>query len=150
MARRKIRGCIEKLILPQSVVLAIEHIVKPENDSAKLMGFLFKHCEQSDSITSFCALAFSDNNIGEELSGNPYIYSHYSAHSHPSYLGVKHFEEMYPNKEEDKYVKEILAHACKYLGHFMEYFCEYKDSYRPFYVEKEIRIKRLLSRISQD
>ena len=82
--------------------------------------------------------------MGEELSGKQYIYSHYSAHSHPSYLGVKHFEEMYPNKEEVKYVQEVLAHACKYLDRFMKEFCEYKDSYRPFYGEKERRINTLM------
>lgn len=105
---------------------------------------------QSDNVSSFIALAFSDETMGEELLGNPYIYSHYSAHSHPSYLGVKHFEEMYPNEEEYRYVKEVLVHTCKYLVRFMKEFCEYKDSYRPFYEEKEKRINKLLTRISQN
>ena len=105
-------------------------------------------CEHSDNITAFRALAFSDEDMGAVLSGDCYIYSHYSAHSHPSYLGVKHFEEMYENNEEDKYVKEILEHACKYLGRFMKEFCEYKDSYRPYYEEKENRINKLMRRIS--
>lgn len=115
-----------------------------------LKGFMFKHSEHRDTITNFCVKNFSDKDIGKELSGESYIYSYYSAHSHPSYLGVKHFEEMYLNKEEDKYVKEILEHACKYLSRFMTEFCEYKDSYHPYYHEKEKRINNILNQIQQD
>ena len=149
-ARREIRERIAELTMPQSAKNKIENIIDPNNIFPTLKGFMLEHCEQSGNITEFCALAFSDNNMGGELSNNRYIYTHYSAYSHPSYLGVKHFEEMYYNKEEDKYVKEILGHACKYLVRFMKEFCEHKDSYRPFYEEKENRINKLLNRISQD
>lgn len=131
-----------ELNLRQSIINKIDGLISPEIPLLK--GFMFEHREHNDIITAFRALAFSDNNMGEELSGKQYIYSHYSAHSHPSYLGVKHFEEMYPNKEEVKYVQEVLAHACKYLDRFMKEFCEYKDSYRPFYGEKERRINTLM------
>ena len=47
-------------------------------------------------------------------------------------------------------MKEILEHSCKYLICFMEEFFEYKDSYLPFYMEKEKRINNIMSRISQD
>ena len=150
VARREIRERTRELSLPLSAINDIENIIKPNNISPTLKGFLFKHCEQSDNISGFSALAFSDETLGAELSGDSYIYSHYSAHSHPSYLGVKHFEEMYPNEEEDRYVQEVLVHTCKYLGRFMKEFCEYRDSYRPFYEEKENRINILMNRISQD
>lgn len=147
-ARREILEQMEEISLPQSAIRDIRNIIKPDNDFPTLKGFMFEYREHSSEITDFSALHFSDTKMGAELSDDNYIYSHYSAHSHPSYLGLKHFEEMYENKEEDKYVKEILEHACKYLGRFMKEFCEYKDSYRPFYEEKENRIKKLLSRIS--
>ena len=150
VARREIRELIAELTMPQSAKDKIENIIDPNKNFPTLKGFMLEHCEQSDNISDFCALAFSNKTKGEELSGNPFIYSRYSAHSHPSYLGVKHFEEMYPNKEEDKYMKEILEHSCKYLICFMEEFCEYKDSYLPFYMEKEKRINNIMSRISQD
>ena len=140
MARR-----MTELNLRQSIIKKIDDLISPENPLLK--GFMFKHCEHSDAITDFCMKNFSNKDMGQELIGNPYIYSHYSAHSHPSYLGVKHFEEMYPNKEEDKYVLETLVHACKYLVRFMKEFCEYKDSYRSFYEEKENRINIIMSRI---
>ena len=149
-ARRKIRELITELTMPQSAKNKIDNIIDPNKNIPTLKGFMFDHCDQSGNITDFCALVFSDNNMGGVLSCNPYIYSHYSAHSHPSYLSVKHFEEMYPNEEEDKYVQEILVHTCKYLDRFMKEFCEYKDSYCSFYGEKESRINTLLSRVSQD
>jgi len=148
LLKNKIVKQMRDLNLVQSVKTNIKELISREFPILK--GFTFKHCEQNDTIIDFCMKNFSDKDIGEELSGNRYIYSHYSAHSHPSYLGVKHFEEMYENNEEDKYVKEILEHACKYLGRFMKEFCEYKDSYRPFYEAKENRINKHMSRISQN
>jgi len=150
VARREIRERIVELTMPQSAKSKIENIIDPNNNFPTLKGFMLEHCEQSDNISDFSALVFSDEKMGEELSDNPFIYSHYSAHSHPSYLGVKHFEEMYPQKEEDKYVHEILVHTSKYLDRFMKEFCEYKDSYHPFYEEEERRINKLLNRISKD
>lgn len=149
-ARSEILERIAELTLPQSAITDIENIIKPNSDSSTLKGFMFEHREQGDNITSFCLKNFSDKDMGAELSGDRYIYSHYSAHSHPSYLGVKHFEEMYRNEEEYQYVQEILEHTCKHLVRFMTEFCEYKDSYRPFYKEKENRINNLMKRISQN
>lgn len=145
MLKREIQERMAELNLSQSIINNLEGLIAPENPILK--GFMFKHCEDSDNIIDFCMKNFSDKDMGAELSGDRFIYSHYSAHSHPSYLGVKHFEEMYRNKEEDKYVLEVLVHTCKYLGRFMKEFCEYKDSYRPFYDKKEKRINNLLSRI---
>lgn len=149
-ARSEILERIAELTLPQYAITDIENIIKPNSDSSTLKGFMFEHREQGDNITSFCLKNFSDKDMGAELSGDRYIYSHYSAHSHPSYLGVKHFEEMYRNEEEYQNVQEILEHTCKHLVRFMTEFCEYKDSYRPFYKEKENRINNLMKRISQN
>lgn len=143
--KERIRELMTELCLTQTITKDIEKKVK---DSSLLQGYMFKHDEQDDKITGFCALPFSDADMGVRLSGNSRIYSHYSAHSHPSSLGVKHFEEMYPLNEEDKYMQEILQHTCKYLVRFMEAFCEYTDSYRPFYIKKESKINNLLNRIS--
>lgn len=148
MFRSEIEGQMAELNLAPSITKHIDDII--DRNRPALKGFKFNHCEHGENITAFQSLPFSDGDMGKVLSGNSYIYSHYSAHSHPSYLGVKHFEEMYPNEEEDKYVQEILVHACKYLDRFMKEFCEYKDSYRPFYEEKENRINKLLSRILHD
>ena len=150
MARRETRTQMTELNLPQSVIDAIEYSIDDSKNSTKLSGFLLNHDGQNESITSIGALPFSDKNLGATLSGDSYIYSHYSAHSHPSYLGVKHFEEMYKNNEEDKYVQEILLHACKFLARFMTEFCAYRDSYRPFYDKNASHINNLMGQLLND
>ncbi|UPS44060.1 hypothetical protein M1D30_10840 [Prevotella sp. E15-22] len=141
--RMKIREQMKKLVLTQPTIDKIEIIIK--NKSPTLKGFKFEHCEHCDNITDFCALDISNGNMGLQLSGVSYIYSHYSAHSHPSSLGVKHFEEMYYNKDEYKFMTEILEYTCLYLAHFMNDFCIYKESYRSFYIQNEIQISKILS-----
>ena len=146
--RKEIRELMDKLHLSAAIKDDIERCIN--NTSPSLKGFMFKHCEHCGCITYFQDLNFSDSTMGLDLSSASYVYSHYSAHSHPSYLGLRHFEEMYNSNAEDNFMKEILEYTCIYLGRFMKEFCEYKDSYRPFYEAKENCINKLLSRISQD
>lgn len=145
--RIKIRELFDKLALSPSVIDTIENSMN--NNTPALKGFMFDHCEHCDNITAFRTLDFSDTTMGLELSSVSYIYSHYSAHSHPSFLGVKHFEEMYYSKDEDLFMKEILEGTCIYLGRFMTNFCRYKDSYHSFYNQEESHINNILSRIIQ-
>lgn len=143
--RTEIRELMDKLHLSASIRDDIERCIN--NTSPSLKGFMFEHCEHCDTISKFRDLNFSDSTMGLDLSFASYIYSHYSAHSHPSYLGLKHFEEMYPNKEEDNYVKEILGHACKYTERFIKEFCKYNVSYSPYYEQKSYAINEILSRV---
>ena len=143
--RMKTRELMNQLVLSQSIIDKIE--ISFNNSSPTLKGFKFEHCEHCDNITDFSALDFSNGNMGIQLSGVSYIYSHYSAHSHPSSLGVKHFEEMYYNKDEDQFIKEILEYTCLYLAHFMKDFCDYKDSYHLFYNQSANQINNLISKI---
>lgn len=140
--RVEIRELMDKLHLSASIRDDIENCIN--NVSPSLKGFMFEHCEHCDAITKFQDLNFSDNTIGLELSSASYIYSHYSAHSHPSYLGVKHFEEMHNSNAEDNFMKEILEYTCVYLGCFMMDFYKYKESYRPFYDKNASNINNLL------
>lgn len=143
--RTEIRELMDKLQLSASIKDDIERCIN--NTSPSLKGFMFEHCEHCDAITKFRVLNFSDSPMGLELSSTSYIYSHYSAHSHPSYLGLKNFEEMYPNKDENKYVKEILWQTCKYIERFIKEFCKYDVSYSPYYEQKASAINEILSRI---
>ena len=145
--RIKIRELFDKLALSPSIIDTIENSMN--NNTPALKGFVFEHCKHCDNITAFRSLDFSDGTMGMELSSASYIYSHYSAHSHPSFLGVKHFEEMYYSKDEDLFMKEILEYACINLGRFMKDFCIYKDSYQSFYNQEASNINNILSRIIQ-
>ena len=146
--RKEIRELMDKLHLSAAIKDTIESCIN--NNSPALKGFMFKHCEHCGGITDFQYLNFSDSTMGSELSSASYIYSHYSAHSHPSYLGLKHFKEMYNSKAEDNFMKEILEYTCIYLGRFMTDFCKYKESYRPYYDKNASCINNLLKQLLQD
>lgn len=144
IARHEIRERMTEITLPRCVINSIERIIDPNKTSPTLKAFMFKYSEPNNTITGFSELHFSDKEMGTELSDDNYIYSHYSAHSHPSYLGVKEFEEMYHNSEEGTYVQEILQHTCKYLHCFMKEFCKYNASYRLYYAQRECEINEHL------
>ena len=140
--KNEVRELMLKLYLPQEVKMKIEQCI--ENEKPILKGFTFIHSENCGLIIDFKGLDFSNPTFGVELSGESYIYSHYSAHSHPSFLGLNHFEEMYHSKDEDRFLREILESASLYLVRFMTDFCKYKDSYQSFYNQKESNINSIL------
>ena len=144
--RKDIRRLMCEISLSNSIKDCIEDCIKMETPSLK--GFKFEHCEHCGSITSFCTLNFNDSS--KELTQTSFGYSHFSAHSHPSYLGVEHFWKMYNLNAEDKYLKEVLTHSFLFLGYFMTDFYKYKESYRPFYDQKENQINNLINQIIQD
>ena len=144
--RKDIHKLMCELSLSQSVCDSIEKWIK--DGDASLRGFKFEHSEQSGNITSFCALSFSD--AAKDFTQTRFTYPHFSAHSHPSYLGVEHFWKMYNLKAEDNFMKEILEGALISLVRFMKDFCKYKESYRSFYVQDLSRINNFLSQLLID
>lgn len=144
--RKGIHRLMSELSLSQSVRVSIEKWIK--DGDATLKGFKFEHSEHSGNITSFCALSFSD--AAKDFTQTSFTYPHFSAHSHPSYLGVEHFWKMYNLNAENNYTIELLRHTCLFLCYFMTDYCKYKDSYRTFYDRNEKRINKLLSELLQN
>lgn len=143
--RKGIHRLMSDLSLSQSVRVSIEKWIK--DGDASLKGFKFEHSEHSGNITSFCALSFSD--AAKDFTQTSFTYSHFSAHSHPSYLGVEHFWKMYNLKAEDDFMKEVLEGTFVYIARFMEDFCKYKKTYRPFYEQNLSHINNLQSLLLQ-
>ena len=144
--RKGIHRLMSDLSLSQSVRVSIEKWIR--DGDASLKGFKFEHSEHSGNITSFCALSFSD--AAKDFTQTSFTYPHFSAHSHPSYLGVEHFWKMYNLKAESNFMKEVLEGAFVYLVRFMEDFCKYKETYRPFYEHNLSRIINLQNQLLQD
>ena len=140
--RKGIRELANRLSLSPTIIDNIENCIN--NNSPALKGFTFEHCEHCGSITAFHDLNFSDRKISSSLSDISYIYTHYSAHSHPSYIGVKHFEKMYYSKAEDNFMREVLEGTLIYICRFMDDFCKYKESYRLFYGQRRSDIDAAL------
>lgn len=144
--RKGIHRLMSDLSLSQSVRVSIEKWIK--DGDASLKGFKFEHSEHSGIITSFCALSFSD--AAKDFTQTSFTYPHFSAHSHPSYLGVEHFWKMYNLKAESNFMKEVLEGAFVYLVRFMEDFCKYKETFRPFCDQNLSHIINLQNQLLQD
>ena len=139
--KEDIRKLMCKLSLSNSTRNSIEKTIK--DDYPNLKGFKFNHPEQSDSISSFSELSLSESS--KEFTPLSFVYAHFSAHSHPSYLGVEHFWKMYNLNGEDNFIIEELHDTCCLLGYFMMDFYKYKESYRPFYNKRESDIGAALN-----
>ena len=144
--RNDIRTLMCELSVCHSIRDAIENCIK--NESPTLKGFKFEHCEHCGNITSFRAMNFSDASM--EFTQTSFTYAHFSAHSHPSYLGVEHFWKMYNLNAVDSFTIELLRHTCLFLCYFMTDYCKYKDAYHTFYDKKASRINNILKQLLQD
>lgn len=119
------------------------------NVSPTLKGFMFEHCANCDTITAFRELNFSDNAMNTALAGVSYRYTQLSAHSHPSFIGVKNFEDSYYRHEENVATKTILEHTIHFLHLFMKEFCLYKEEYRHIYEERGSRIEEIVNQLDE-
>lgn len=145
--RTDILGLAKELSLSPAItdsILKNAYIVSPT-----LKGYMFEHCDECDTITAFRELNFSDNALNTALAGASYRYSQFSAHSHPSFLGVKSFENTYYMHEEKMETKKILEHTIHFLYLFIKDFCEYKEEYRHIYEERGNRIEEIVNLVDE-
>lgn len=132
-----------KLSLSPSIIGSIELCIK--SNSPSLKGYKFEYCDNCDAIIAFREISFSDKEMGIELTGDSYCYTRFSAHSHPSFIGVKNFEESYYKREELKITKELLNLTLRFLQLFMRDFCVYKEAYQQVYDNFATTLKNQLS-----
>ena len=136
-----------KLSLSPSIIGSIELCIN--NNTPTLKGFKFEHCDNCDTIISFREMNFSDKEMNRDLAGVSYRYTQLSAQSHPSFLGVKSFEDTYNKKEEIEATKQILKQTIHFLHLFVKDFCEYKEEYRHIYDEKGSRIEDIVNQLDE-
>ena len=132
-----------KLSLPPSIIGAIELCIN--NSTPALKGFTFKHCDNCDAVIEFCEITFSDKELNRILTGASYRYNQLSAQSHPSFIGVKSFEDTYYKKEEIEATEKILEQTIRFLHLFMNDFSVYNDNYRQVFEEKQNRIAEIMN-----
>ena len=145
--RTDILGLANELSLSPAItdsILKNAYIVSPT-----LKGYMFEHCDKCETITAFRELNFSDNALNTALAGASYRYSQFSAHSHPSFLGVKSFENTYYEHEEKLETKKILEHTIHFLYLFIKDFCEYREEYRHIYETRSNRIEEIVKQVDE-
>ena len=118
--RHEIVLVLDKINILQSARRTIEKAANKDNSN--ICGYKF---EKKDSvIVSFKNIPFSDC---EALFSHKYfnaLYPYFSSQSHPSYLGVLQFGQMF-NAEVDKdMAKTIIVSACICASKFTKDFCD--------------------------
>lgn len=118
--RREIVLVLDKMNIIQSARKTIEKAANKDNSN--ICGYKF---EKKDSIiVSFKSLPFSKC---EALFSHNYfnaLYPYFSSHTHPSYLGVLQFGQMFNAKTDKNMAETIIFSACICASKFTKDFCD--------------------------
>lgn len=137
--RGKIGKIINELNIIDEVKLQLERVVK--SNTTKIKGYRFEK-DNNDRIISFQDLRMEDN-VEELLNLDEYInvYRFCSVHSHPSYLSVLQFGQMYNGDEYKMYLRTLLLTvaqlACTMIKDFVENITGAREIYNKFSDEEK-------------
>lgn len=137
--RGKIRKIINDLNVLNEVKSQLEKVIK--SDSTKIKGYIFEK-DNNDRIISFQDIRMEDN-VEELLNLDEYInvYRFCSVHSHPSYLSVLQFGQMYNGNEYKMYLRTLLLTvgqlACTMIKDFVENITGAREIYNKFSDEEK-------------
>lgn len=116
----RISEIVEELNLIDQVKEQIENALK--KDSSMISGFKFN--KKDGKIIGFERINFADSY--KYLFSDPrlcVLYNFMSMHSHPSYLTVLQFGQLFNNNENVRFIKTILTGVCKLSSIFFFDFC---------------------------
>lgn len=137
--RGKIGKIINELNIIDEVKLQLERVVK--SNTTKIKGYRFEK-DNNDRIISFQDIRMEDN-VEELLNLDEYInvYRFCSVHSHPSYLSVLQFGQMYNGDEYKMYLRTLLLTvaqlACTMIKDFVENITGAREIYNKFSDEEK-------------
>lgn len=119
---QRIQELIKELNITEKAIEQIRHA--QDKGTSKISGFQF--IKDNDIIISFEPISFEKTGGLFKNKEKLVLYEMLSSHSHPSYLGVKHFDYMHNvNTAEIDRVKEyILRSACFCSAKFMMDVCQ--------------------------
>lgn len=119
---KRIQDITKELNISEKAIKQIQHAV--DKGTSKILGYRF--VKESNTIISFEPISFDKTEGLFKHKEKLVLYEMLSSHSHPSYLGVKHFDYMHNvNTAEIDRVKEyILQSACFCSSKFMMDVCQ--------------------------
>lgn len=82
------------------------------------------------SLTSSPQYIYKDPQLG-------IIYTIFSMHTHPSYLSILQFGQMYKDEQYKKQLKEVLTSACILNAHLIQDFCNFIPECQKYYEQME-------------
>lgn len=121
--RQKVEAIIKELSISEDATKQIQHALG--KGTSKVTGYQFVK-DNDGKITSFMPISFEKTSGLFKNKEKQVLYEMLSSHSHPSYLGVKHFDYMHNvNNAEIERVKEyVLQSACFCSAKFVMDVCQ--------------------------
>lgn len=118
----RIQNITKGLTISEKALKQIQHAL--DKGTSKILGYKFVRA--NDKITSFEPVSFDKTEGLFKHKGKLVLYELLSSHSHPSYLGIKHFDYMHNiNTAEIDRVKEYISQSvCFCSAKFMMDVCQ--------------------------
>lgn len=112
----------------------LKEIVKKKDSSIK--GYIFERTGSCIISLKQISLTKSPEHI-YKTSQLGIMYTFFSMYTHPSYLSMLQFGQMYNNGQYKKLLKDVLTSACILNAHLIQDFCQVVPKCQEFYGQME-------------
>ena len=130
--RNNIREIIEQIEITAKAKNEIINAIRQE--TTKLGGYIFKK-DTDNTIANFQRVSFDKSDFFFNNKRYANLYNYLSIHSHPTYLGLVEFGQMYDGKSVYEHANLIIIMACICLSKFTFDFCESIDGGKSLWKE---------------
>lgn len=118
----------------KDVEKTLNEIIKKKKSSIKGYEFV----KDGSYITIFRKISLTESS--KYIFENPQfgiIYTIFSMHTHPSYLSILQFGQMYNDNQYKKRLHEILTSACILNAHLIQDFCQFVPECQKYYEQMD-------------
>lgn len=143
--RQKIESILSTMNITESAKADIKKVIKSTSSSIK--GYKFE--KSGSCITSFTTVSLTSSS--RHIYNNSqlkFVYTFLSMHTHPSYISVLQFGQMFNNGHYKKLMKTVLMSACVLNSHLIQDFCQFLPECQKYYEQMEgVKIDEMLRSI---
>lgn len=112
----------------------LNEIIKKKISSIK--GYKFD--KKGSCITAFRNISLTSSPLHiYKNSQLGIVYTWFSMHTHPSYLSILQFGQMYDDNQYKIHLREILTSACVFNAHLIQDFCKFVPECQKYYEQME-------------
>ena len=143
--RQKIESILSTMDITESAKSNIKKIIK--STSSSINGYKFE--KSGSCITSFSTISLTSSPKHLYNSTQLYaVYTFLSMHTHPSYISLLQFGQMFSNEHYKRLMKIVLMSACVLNSHFIQDFCQVVPECQEIYEQMdEMKIDEELRRL---
>ena len=118
--KRKTKGIVDTLNILKPAKQALYKAI--DSDSCMMSGFRFEK-DDNDCIVKFSKVSFTQSNALFEHNNYAILYNYLSSLSHPSFLSVLQFGQMYNEDKDKDFSDSFLWTCCICMSKFIRDFC---------------------------